>query len=104
MRCAHSAAHAEVSLPDFPTCFGHIDLVHNDLSDIADGVIKMMTPVVLAGDGSPAQFCLRRCGPPGQVPSPCWWVGLTQRMSCPGPISFTGSRRLRWRVNISDDW
>ena len=37
--------------------------MRNDLSDIADGVIKMMTPAVLAGDGSPAQFCLRRCGP-----------------------------------------
>ena len=52
------------------TAPGHIDLVRNDLSDIADGVVKMMTPAVLAGDGSPSQFCLRRCGPPVNLGHP----------------------------------
>ena len=52
---------------NLPICTGHIDLVRNDLSDIAAGVITMMTPAVLAGDGSPSQSWLRHtCGPPKQ--------------------------------------
>ena len=63
------AFHPQGSYERFPSCFltshppfpslawrNHIDLVHNDLSDIAAGVLKMMTPVVLAGNGSLTQF------------------------------------------------
>ena len=50
-------------LGSLATRVGHIDLVHHDLSDIADGVIEMTTLGRWWRDGLLSQSWLLRCGP-----------------------------------------